>query len=38
LTGNRLKAKDTLKWGIATHYVPQEQIENLRNDIIDNIN
>jgi len=29
LTGNRVKAKDLVKWGIATHYVPQDKIPEL---------
>jgi enoyl-CoA hydratase/carnithine racemase len=34
LTGHRLKSKDLVKWGIATHYVPQDKIEALYSDIV----
>ena len=37
LTGHRLKGKDLVKWGIATHYVPSRFIANLRQDLIHNI-
>jgi len=26
ITGNRLKSKDLVKWGIATHYVPKDKL------------
>ena len=29
-TGNRLKGRDLVKWGLATHYVPDENLEPLR--------
>lgn len=29
MTGHRLKGQDLLKWGVATHYVPQEKMESL---------
>ncbi len=34
LTGHRLKAKDLVKWGIATHFVPQAKIPELYQDLI----
>lgn len=29
ITGHRLKAKDLVKWGVATHYIPQHKIPEL---------
>jgi len=37
LTGHRLKAQDLVQWGVATHYVPVEELDNLRADIINNV-
>lgn len=37
LTGHRLKARDVLTWGVATHFVPEDRMEALRKDIINNI-
>ena len=37
LTGHRLKARDVVTWGVATHFVPQEKMETLKNDIIHNV-
>lgn len=33
LTGHRLKGKDLVTWGVATHYVPTEDHAQLRNDL-----
>ena len=33
LTGHRLKAKELCAWGIATHYIPTEQLDGLRGDL-----
>jgi 3-hydroxyisobutyryl-CoA hydrolase len=30
LTGHRLKAKDLVRWGVATHYVPANKIEAMK--------
>jgi enoyl-CoA hydratase/carnithine racemase len=37
LTGYRLKAKDLVRWGVATHFVSSENIENLKKDISLNV-
>ena len=37
LTGHRLKAQELLQWGVATHYVPLEKLDILRQDIINNV-
>ena len=37
LTGHRLKAKDLVQWGVATHYVPSDKLDGLREDIIKNV-
>lgn len=34
ITGFRLKAKDLLKWGVATHYIDTSKIPDLYSDII----
>jgi len=33
ITGHRLKARDLVKWGIATHFVPSAGLETLRTDL-----
>ena len=33
LTGHRLKARDLVKWGVATHFVPKDRIPDLYSDI-----
>lgn len=38
LTGHRLKAQDVVKWGVATHFVQQEKMEDLRSAIVHNVN
>lgn len=38
LTGQRLKATELLQWGVATHFVPTEKLEHMRQDIIKNVN
>jgi len=38
ITGHRLKAKDLVKNGVATHFVPQNKLEELYKDIIHNVN
>ena len=30
LTGHRLKGKEALKWGVATHFVPADKMDALR--------
>jgi len=35
LTGVRVKGRDLVKWGIATHYVEDENIESLKKAIVD---
>ena len=35
LTGHRLKGKDLLKWRVATHFVPKEKLEPMKNEIIE---
>jgi 3-hydroxyisobutyryl-CoA hydrolase len=37
LTGERLKGRDLAKCGVATHFVPMEKIENMKNAIIENV-
>lgn len=37
LTGHKLKAKDLVKWGVATHYVPNDKIDSLEKEIIKNV-
>ena len=29
--------KSLLKWGLCTHYVPRDRLEELKRDLIDNI-
>lgn len=33
LTGHRLKARDLVKWGVATHFVPKDRIQALYSDL-----
>ena len=33
LTGHRLKGRELVQWGIATHFVPQTQLESLYGDL-----
>ena len=37
LTGNRMKGKDLVKWGFATHYVEDENLEPLKQAIIERV-
>lgn len=37
LTGQRIKAKELVQWGIATHFVPQSHIEQLYKDLKGNV-
>ena len=37
LTGHRLKAKDLVQWGVATHFVPVAKLDDLRQDIAQNV-
>lgn len=37
LTGHRLKAKDLLTWGVATHYVPQTNLEEMKKELFGSI-
>ena len=34
LTGHRLKGKDLVRYGVATHYVKEEFIETLKEELI----
>lgn len=34
LTGHRLKAKDLVKWGVATHFVPADKIDLMKEDLV----
>lgn len=38
ITGYRLKAKDLVKWGIATHFVSQDKISQLYSDLGSKVN
>jgi len=37
LTGQRLKADDLVQWGVATHYVTTDKLDDLRQDIAANV-
>ena len=37
ITGFRLKAKDLVKWGVATHYVPSDKVDSLVEAISTNV-
>ena len=37
LTGHRLKAQELLQWGVATHYVTTDKLDDLRKDIAENV-
>lgn len=37
ITGARVKGKDLVKWGIATHYVPSQKIQDLTTAIATNV-
>jgi enoyl-CoA hydratase/carnithine racemase len=37
LTGHRLKAKDVVTWGVGTHFVPQDKMDTLKADIVNNV-
>lgn len=37
LTGHRVKGRDLVKYGLATHYVPQEKLPNLYEDLLSNV-
>mmetsp|Transcript_16925 Transcript_16925/g.26053 ORF Transcript_16925/g.26053 Transcript_16925/m.26053 type:complete len:313 (+) Transcript_16925:205-1143(+) len=37
LTGHRLKAKDLVQWGVATHFVPSDKLDTLRADLVANV-
>ena len=38
LTGFRLKGKEVAQWGIATHFVPKEKMQSLKDEIIQKVN
>lgn len=38
LTGDKIKGKDLAICGVATHYVPRQNFENLKKDIIESVN
>lgn len=38
LTGHRLKAQDLVQWGVATHFVAVDKLDDLRKDIVSNVN
>jgi len=33
ITGYRLKAKDLVKWGVATHYIPEERMSKFYSEM-----
>ena len=37
ITGQRIKAKDLVNWGIATHYIPRNNLPDLVNSIKANV-
>ena len=37
LTGHRLKAKDLVKWGVATHFVPADKIDLMKEALVKNV-
>jgi len=37
ITGQRVKSRDLVKWGIATHFVPQERIPDLYSSLSKNV-
>ena len=37
LTGHRLKAKDLVRWGVATHYIPADKMDEMREDLVKNV-
>jgi enoyl-CoA hydratase/carnithine racemase len=37
LTGHRLKAKDLVRWGVATHFVPADKIDAMKQDLVENV-
>lgn len=37
LTGHRIKARELVQWGIATHFVPQDHIQNLYKDLTNGV-
>lgn len=38
LTGSPLKGQELVWCGLATHYVPSDRIEDLKRDLIENVN
>jgi 3-hydroxyisobutyryl-CoA hydrolase len=38
ITGHRLKGRDLVKFGVATHFVPHENINQLKDSLIKNSN
>ena len=38
LTGQRVKSRDLVKWGLATHFVPADSIDELRSRLINGVN
>jgi len=37
LTGHRLKSKDLVKWGIATHFVPNHKLPTLYSELVHHV-
>jgi enoyl-CoA hydratase/carnithine racemase len=37
VTGQRVVGKSLLKWGLCSHFVPRERLEELKRDLIENI-
>lgn len=37
ITGHRLKSKDLVKWGVATHFVPKDNLGELYKDLTDHV-
>ena len=38
ITGHRLKGRDLVKFGVATHFVPQTKIQELKETLIKSVN
>jgi len=38
LTGARVKSRDLVRWGIATHFVAQDKLAELKQAIVSNVN
>lgn len=36
ITGHKLKSKELVKWGVATHYVPANKLDEMQSELIKN--